>query len=166
MTLLATTPAASADRALNAAIVGADISQSYEEYLEIVDRFYSDDIEFAGDTSSAPLVGKAQLKSALFTKLLPLHVMAEIAGLRVSVSEASIASDSPNEEHSEWSLELVGVTGRRVTLTWSIRRTWRGGRVVHEYLYGQHQDGEPLSLNDLKIDLPGDAWMLKRYGRE
>jgi len=93
MTLLATTPAASADRALNAAIVGADISHSYEEYLEIVDRFYSDDIEFASDTSSAPLVGKAQVKSALFTKLLPLHVMAEIAGLRVSVRACQTITD-------------------------------------------------------------------------
>ena len=161
MTWLATTPAASADRALNAAIADADISRSYEEYLDIVDRFYSDGIEFASDDSSAPLVGKAQVKSALFTKLLPLHVMAEIAGLRVSVSEMAIPSDSPNEERSEWSLELVGVTGRTVTLTWSIRRTWRGDRVVHEYHYGQHRDGEPLSLNDLNVDLPGDAWMLK-----
>ena len=110
MTWLATTPAAAADRALNAAIADADISRTYEEYLDIVDRFYSDGIEFARDDSSAPLVGKAQV----------------------------------NEEHSEWSLELVGVTGRKVTLTWSIRRTWRGGRVVHEYHYAQHRDAGRL----------------------
>jgi hypothetical protein len=161
MTWLATTPAASADRALNAAIADADIRRSYEEYLDIVDRFYSDGIQFASDDSSAPLVGKAQVTSALFTKLLPLHVMAEIAGLRVSVSEKAIPSDSPNEERSEWSLELVGVTGRTVTLTWSIRR--RGGATGSStnITTVSNATASPCLSNDLNVDLPGDAWMLK-----
>jgi hypothetical protein len=33
-----------AERSLNAAIVHTDISRSYEEYLEIFDEFYADDI--------------------------------------------------------------------------------------------------------------------------
>jgi hypothetical protein len=33
-----------AERTLNAAIVHADISRSYEEYIEIFDAFYADDI--------------------------------------------------------------------------------------------------------------------------
>jgi hypothetical protein len=37
--------AARADRELNAAIVSADISASYEEFLAIVDQFYADDVE-------------------------------------------------------------------------------------------------------------------------
>ena len=37
-----------AERTLNAAIVHADITRSYEEYLEIFDEFYADDIEGRG----------------------------------------------------------------------------------------------------------------------
>ena len=41
------------ERALNGAIVAADISQSFEEYLEIFDHFYADDIEGTTDTMKA-----------------------------------------------------------------------------------------------------------------
>jgi hypothetical protein len=34
-----------AERALNAAIVGAEIAESFEEYLELFDAFYADDVE-------------------------------------------------------------------------------------------------------------------------
>jgi hypothetical protein len=34
--------AAQADRELNAAIISADISASYEEFIAIVDRFYAE----------------------------------------------------------------------------------------------------------------------------
>ena len=34
------------ERVLNAAIVQADISESFEEYLEIFDAFYADDLDF------------------------------------------------------------------------------------------------------------------------
>src|SRR6266850_8419824 len=40
-----TDSAARAERELNTAIVSADISASYEEFLAIVDQFYSDDVE-------------------------------------------------------------------------------------------------------------------------
>ena len=43
--------AARADRELNAAIVGGDISASYEEFLAIVDQFYADDVELRSDSS-------------------------------------------------------------------------------------------------------------------
>jgi hypothetical protein len=33
------------EHALNGAILSADISQSFEEYLEILDHFYAEDIE-------------------------------------------------------------------------------------------------------------------------
>jgi hypothetical protein len=39
-----------ADRALNTAIVQAEITRSFEEYLEIFDEFYADDIEVTSDT--------------------------------------------------------------------------------------------------------------------
>ena len=37
------------ERILNAAIVEANISESFEEYLEIFDVFYNDDIEITSD---------------------------------------------------------------------------------------------------------------------
>src|SRR5215470_8390299 len=46
--------AAAAERALNAAILQADISSSFEEYLEIFDAFYSDEIEVSSDTGEGP----------------------------------------------------------------------------------------------------------------
>src|SRR5262245_22211336 len=143
--------AAQADRELNAAIVRADISASYEEFLAIVDEFYDDDVELRSDSSPEALIGRARLKSLLMDFLMPVHVMAEIGGLSVSVSVKPIAGDSLDEQHSQWSLELVGVTGRAVRVSWSVRRRWKHSRVVGEYHYNHQQDGEALGLGDLRF---------------
>ena len=141
--------AARAERELNTAIVSADISASYEEFLAIVDEFYADDVEVASDSSPEPFIGRARLKSLLTGFLVPVHVMAEIGGLSVSISEMPIAGDSLDEQHSQWSVELVGVTGRAVRVSWSVRRRWKQSRVVREYHYDQHHEGEALGLGDL-----------------
>ena len=142
---------ARADHELNAAIVSADISASYEEFIAIVDQFYAEDVEVRSDPSSEPLVGRARVKSELLALLVPLHVMAEIGGLSVSVSTRPIAGDSPGDHHSHWSVELVGVTGRTVRVSWSVRRRWKQSRVVGEYYYDHHEEGEALGLSDLRI---------------
>src|SRR5262249_35778103 len=143
--------AARAERELNTAIVSADISASYEEFLAIVDRFYADDVELRSDSSPEVLIGRARLKSLLMGFLVPVHVMAEIGGLSVSVREKPIAGDSRDEQHSQWSLELVGETGRAVRVGWSVRRRWKESRVVGEYHYDHQQDGEALGTGDLRI---------------
>ena len=143
--------AARADRELNVAIVSADISASYEEFLAIVDQFYADDVELRSDSSPEPLIGRERLKSRLFGLVVPLHVLAEIGELSVSVSARPIAGDSLDEQHSQWSVELVGVTGRAVRVSWSVRRRWKQSRVVSEYHYDHQQDGEALELSDLRI---------------
>src|SRR5262245_56898041 len=102
--------AARDDRELNTAIISADICDSYEEFLAIVDQFYADDVEVRSESSPEPLIGRDRLKSALLGLLVPLHVMAEVGGLSVSVSERPIAGDSLDEQHSQWSLELADVT--------------------------------------------------------
>ena len=130
--------AARADRELNTAIVNADISASYEEFLAIVDQFYGDDVLLRSDSSPEPLIGRARFKSLLVGFLVPVHMMAEIGGLSVSVSERPIAGDSLDEQHSQWSVELVGVTGRTVRVSWSVRRRWKQSRVVGEYYYDHH----------------------------
>jgi len=59
---LAVDTAALAERALNAAILNADITRSYEEYLTLVDQYYAEDVEVSTDVSPDPLVGKSRLK--------------------------------------------------------------------------------------------------------
>jgi len=148
--------AARAERELNTAIVSADISASYEEFLAIVDRFYADDVELRSDSTPKPLIGRSRFKSLLMGFLMPVHVMAEIGGLSVSVNERPIAGDSLDEQHSQWSLELVGVTGRAVRVRWSVQRRWKQSRVVREYYYDHHQEGEALGLSDFLIPTLND----------
>ena len=89
-----------AERALNAAIVGAEIAESFEEDLEIIDTFYADDVEVSSETET--IRGKAKIRSLLFNFLIPLHVMAEVGGLSISIRETAIPGDAANETHSAW----------------------------------------------------------------
>ena len=53
------------ERGLNQAIVQAEISESYEEYLEIFDKFYADDIAVTSETLLDPIRGKASVRALL-----------------------------------------------------------------------------------------------------
>ena len=75
------------ERTLNAAIIQANISESFEEYLEIFEAFYADDIEVSSETTEEPIRGKDRVRSILTTFLVPLHVMAEVGGLSIHVVE-------------------------------------------------------------------------------
>jgi hypothetical protein len=66
------------ERMLNAAITQARISESFEEYLEIFDKFYADEVEVSSETQQEPIRGKARVGSLLLNFLVPLHVMAEV----------------------------------------------------------------------------------------
>src|SRR5260370_16200851 len=105
------------ERLLNEAIVGAEISRGFEEYLEIFDRFYADEIEVSSDTGEAPVRGRDAVRSLIAFFLIPLHIMAEIGGLSLSFRVTPIAGDSPGETHSAWTLDLIGVSGRTCTLS-------------------------------------------------
>jgi hypothetical protein len=105
------------ERTLNAAIVQANISESFEELLEIFDVFYDDDIEVTSDTGGEPVRGKARVRALLANFLVPLHVMAELNGLLVSIRQSAIPGDVAGETHSAWTLDLVGVSGRVCTVT-------------------------------------------------
>src|SRR5260370_19843921 len=87
------------ERVLNAAIVQADISRSFEEYLEIFDAFYADEIEVSAETEMGATRGKGKVRSLLFNFLVPLHVMAEVGGLSVSVRDTPIRGDAADETH-------------------------------------------------------------------
>jgi len=105
-----------AERALNAAIVNAEIARSYEEYLAIFDAFYADDVEGSSETTQEPIRGKAGVRSLIFGFLVPLHAMAEVGGVSISVRQAPIPGDVGDETHSAWTLELVGATGKVCTV--------------------------------------------------
>jgi hypothetical protein len=140
------------ERTLNAAIVQADISESFEEYLEIFDAFYADDIEVSGETAKEPIRGKGRVRSILANFLVPLHAMAEVGGLSMSIRQSAIAGDVADETHSAWTLELVGISGRTCTVSWRTLRKWNGSHVVYEHYYDEQQNGGPLSSDDLNFN--------------
>jgi hypothetical protein len=139
------------ERALNTAIIHANISESFEEYLEIFDEFYADEVEVSSENAEEPIRGKARVRSLLATFLVPLHIMAEIGGLLISVQQTAIPGDAADETHSAWTLELVGISGRSCTVSWRAVRKWNGSRVVYEYHYDHQQSGGPLTSNDLSF---------------
>jgi len=150
------------ERALNAAIVEADIEQGYEKYLAIFDAFYGDEIEVSSETADVPIRGKDRVRSLLGNFLYPVHVMAEVGGLVVKIRVTEIAGDVAGETHSAWTAEFVGVSGRTNTVSWRVFRKWNRSRVVYEYHYDQQQMGGPLTSTDLSFN---DATPAPQFGR-
>ena len=136
------------ERDLNAAIIQAEISESFEKYLEIFDVFYGDDIEVSSET----IRGKARVRALLANFLVPLHLMAEVGGLSISIRETAIPGDVADETHSAWTVELVGVSSRTCTLSWCTLRKRNELRVVYELHYDQQQSGAPLTFDDLSFN--------------
>jgi hypothetical protein len=141
------------ERVLNESIVRADISSGFEEYLEIFDKFYTEDVEVSSGPEQKPLRGKASVRSLLLNFLIPLHIMAEIGGLAVSIQNKAIPADLADETHSEWTLELLAQSGQTCTLTWRVFRKWSGALVAYEHHYDHQQIGGPLTYNDLSFDV-------------
>ena len=141
------------ERTLNTAIVEANISESFEEYLDIFDIFYDDDIEITSDTGETPIRGKAQVHSLLAEFLMPLHVMAELNGLLVSIRLSPIPGDVAGETQSAWTVELIGVSGKTCIVSWHTLRKWNGARVVYEHHYDVQQSGGPLTSDDLGFNV-------------
>jgi hypothetical protein len=150
------------ERTLNEAIILANISESFEEYLEIFDEFYADDIEVGSETGEETIRGKARVRSLIATFLVPLHVMAEIGGLLISIRQTAIPGDAADETHSAWTLELVGVSGRSCTVSWRALRKWNGSHVVYEYHYDHQQSGGPLTSHDLSFNAATSAAGFRR----
>jgi hypothetical protein len=118
---------------------------------------YDDDIEVTGDTGEEPIRGKARVRSLLANFLVPLHVMAELNGLLVSIRQSAIPGDVAGETQSAWTLELVGVSGRTCAVSWCTLRKWSGPRVVYEYHYDHQQSGGPLTSGDVSLNAATSA---------
>ncbi|HEY6248473.1 MAG TPA: hypothetical protein VI685_00855 [Candidatus Angelobacter sp.] len=138
------------ERALNRAIVTAEISRSFEEYLEIFNRFYAEDIEVSSATTGQ-IRGKAKVGSLLYDVLVPLHVMVEVGGVSISIRQITMPGDVADETNSAWTLELVGATGRTCTISWRTLRRWKDSLVIYEHHYDQQQSGGPLTEDDLSF---------------
>ncbi len=100
------------ERVLNAAIAHAEISEGFEEYLEIFDASYADDIVVSSDTRETSIRGKANVRSFLFNFLVPLHVMG--AHRQANVRRANRA---PGQSHRNG-------TGSHCRRNWQFDRPW------------------------------------------
>ena len=83
-----------AELSLNVAILRAEIARSYEEFLDIFETFYADDVEVSREGLGEMFRGKEKVRPFLLNLLVPLHVMAEVAGLSVSVQQTAIPGDT------------------------------------------------------------------------
>ena len=146
---------AEAELELNKALVNADIRNGYEEYLALFDQSYDHNVEVASDSNPAPLVGKARVLPIILRFLLPLHVTAEIGELAVRLRYTPLFSDRREEQHADWSLDLVGATGRGVMVSWSSARRWKDARVIYERHSDHRQFGEALTMIDLDFGSRG-----------
>ena len=81
--------AAEAELKLNNALVNANISDGYEQYLALFDHFYDENVEVVGASNPDPLVGKSRVLPVISNFLMPLHVMAEIGGLSVGLRHSN-----------------------------------------------------------------------------
>src|SRR5260370_7883472 len=89
-----------AEHMLNTAITHAKIGESFEEYLEIFDKFYADHVQVSSETQHEPLRGKARVASLLLNFLVPLPVMAHVGALPISIKDPTISANATNETHS------------------------------------------------------------------
>lgn len=144
----------SAEFKLNDAIIRARINESFEEFLEIFDKYYAEDVEVSQEEMGEPVRGKARVGSLLLDFLIPLHIMAEVGGLRVSIRQTGETGDVPDETNSSWRLELVGFSGKRCALTWRTFRKWKQNLVVREHHYQFGRTGDPLTFEDLNLFAP------------
>ena len=140
------------EKVLNSAIIAADISSGWEEYLEIFDAFYADHVEVTDGTESSAVFGKERIRALLFKFLVPIHVMAEIGGLSIQIRESPIHGDTADETHSAWSVDLTGVSGSTCKQAWCTLRRWADSRVVYECHYDHQQTGGLLTGDDLRLD--------------
>ncbi|HEX4166271.1 MAG TPA: hypothetical protein VHZ55_12455 [Bryobacteraceae bacterium] len=85
------------------------LSSGWEEYLEILDAFYSDHVEVSDDTETGTISGAVRVRTLLFKFLVPLHAMAETSGLSIQIRESPIHGDTVDETHSAWSVDLTSV---------------------------------------------------------
>ena len=135
------------DQLLNAAITRANIKESFESYLEIVDAFYSDDVEVILGEDTEPVRGRDDVRVHLAKFLVPIHVMAEVGGLSVSIRSIAIPVTDGAGTHSRWEATFRASSGATRAFGWSVQRRWKDSRVNYERHYDHQVDGPPISFD-------------------
>ena len=133
------------DQRLNAAIGHMDIREGFESYLDIVDTFYSEDVEVILGEGTEPVRGRDDLRSRLSEFLAPIHMMAEVGGLSVTVQSTAVPAPDGAGTDSRWEARFRAASGSTRTFSWSVQRRWKEGRVNYERHYDHHVVG-PRSL--------------------
>jgi hypothetical protein len=133
------------DQLLNTAITGANIKESFESYLDIVDAFYSEDVEVILGEDIEPVRGRGDLRARLSEFLAPIHMMAEVGGLSVSLRSTAIPAADGVGTDSRWEAKFRAASGTTRTFSWSVQRRWNDGRVNYERHY-DHEVVGPQSL--------------------
>jgi hypothetical protein len=132
------------EKVLNSAIIAADISSGWEEYLQILDAFYADHVVVSDGIESGSVFGRERIPALLLKFLVPIHVMAEIGGLSVLIRESPILGDTADETHSAWSVDLIGVSGRTCQICWCI---FDDGLILAWYTNATTTTSKPAASN-------------------
>ncbi len=133
------------DQRLNAAITAASINDSFESYLDILDAFYSEDVQVILVEGTEPVCSRDDLRSRLSEFLAPIHIMAEVGGLSVTVQSTAVPAPDGADTDSKWEAKFRAASGLARTFSWSVQRRWKEGRVNYERHYDHHVVG-PRSL--------------------
>ena len=133
------------DQRLNAAITAASINDSFESYLDILDAFYSEDVQVILGEGTEPVCSRDDLRSRLSEFLAPIHIMAEVGGLSVTVQSTAVPAPDGAGTDSKWEAKFRAASGLARTFSWSLQRRWKEGRVNYERHYDHHVVG-PRSL--------------------
>ena len=139
------------DKSLNEAILSNDISFDFLPFIELCNRHYADEVDLSFGEGPRRTVAKDTLQGMLMDFLFPIHLIAEMGGVQVTVEAQHITSDTPDEQHSSWSAELLAKNGARHVMSWKTMRIWIADKVVAEHLYDQSHEGRAIEYSDLEL---------------
>jgi len=139
------------DKQLNEAILSNDISFDFVPFIELCYRHYADEVDLSFGKGPRRTVAKDTLQGMLMDFLFPIHLIAEMGGVAVTVEAQHITSDTPDEQRTSWSAELLAKNGTRHVMSWKTMRTWVAGKVVAEHLYDQSHEGPAIQYSDLEL---------------
>lgn len=139
------------DKALNEAILSNDISFDFLPFIDLCHRHYADEVDLSFGEGPRRTVAKDTLQGMLMDFLFPIHLIAEMGGVEVTVETQHITSDTPDQQRTYWSVELLAKNGTRHVISWKTMRIWVAGKVVAEHLYDQSHEGPAIRYSDLEL---------------
>jgi len=80
------------DQALNEALAKADISESFEQYFDILNRYYADDVEVHSAERTEPITGKSNVISLISKIIVRASCVAVVATLRALEMHLPVAN--------------------------------------------------------------------------